>query len=92
MDAEAETRSARGEADLTPRATETDPRLAATSDTGIDPKIDESDVRTVSETPNEAELKFTNTPDHSSGDGQSRQSAPSGEILPAADTDLAAGV
>ena len=91
MDAEAETRSARGEADLTPRATETDPRLAATSDTGIDPKIDESDVRTVSETPNEAELKFTNTPDHSSGDGQSRQSAPSGEILPAADTDLAAG-
>ena len=91
MDAEAATRSSNAEADLKASANEADPRLAATSETSIDPKTHDSTSRATAETPGEVDRKFADTSGQSSGDRQSRQTAPTGEILPAADTDIAAG-
>ncbi len=85
------TRSARGEADPTARTNDADPRLAATSDTGADPKIDDSGVRTASDTRGEAELRFADTPGQSSDNGQSRPSAATGDLLSAAEPDAATG-
>lgn len=91
MDAEAITRSSNAEADLKASANEADPRLAATSETSVDPKTEDSTARASAETRGEVDLKFADTSGQSSDDGQSRQTAPTGEILPAADTDIAAG-
>ena len=89
-DAETTARASNPEADLAPRSAETDPRLAATSDTGTDPKIDDSGVRTASDTRGEADLKFADTPGQSTGDGQSRQSAATGNLVSGTDPEAVA--
>ncbi|GAB5455946.1 MAG: hypothetical protein Hens2KO_21750 [Henriciella sp.] len=80
-------RSSEAEGEIVSRTGETDPRLAATSDTGLDPKIDDSGARTSSDTPEDVTLKFADTPGQSSGDGQSRPSPAPSDTLTSVDAD-----
>lgn len=75
------------ESEIPSRPGETDHRLAATSDAGIDAKIDKSNARNSSDTPEDATLKFADTPGQSSGDGQSRPSPATGDTLTSVDAD-----
>lgn len=83
-------RLSEAEGERAPRTSETDPRLAATSETGIDPKIDESGARTAADTPENATLKFADTPGQSSDDGQSRPSPAPSDTLTSVDVDAIA--
>ena len=90
LDADATARASNAEADLAPRTGDSDPRLTATYDTGIDPKIDDSGVRAASNSSEDSSLKFADLSGQSSRDGQSQQSLATGDALSAAEGDIAA--
>lgn len=76
--------------ELTVRTKKADPQLTGTREPGIDSKIDDSGVRTASNSSEDSSLKFADLSGQSSRDGQSQQSLATGDALSPTEGDIAA--